>query len=193
MTNKTFEKLNQELIKKGLVYDYEPCDGCGISEYQHLDAIYPWGYILTFDCDVLPTMFKLYDNEHQFICTLDRDDDNWSIANGYLKCERKNGFSNTVKRFSYNLNAGAPIHVGDVKALLLMIKEGRPFPEESIIIVDVDGKPAAYHKKDGEEIKNITKDALEICEYIKQGYTLIEEKYYKNHVDSFNDMLVTRC
>lgn len=186
MTNKTFEQLNQELINKGLIFE----DAGQYEESQQLESIYPWGYILVYSCAVLPSVYRLYDNEHQLICTLDSDDDNWSILNGYLKCTRS-GFG-PDKKFTYSLNNGAPIHVKDVKALLLKCPDVFSTDEDRIIIYDDNGKPRALRKRDCKSLEDITDSVLELTEYINQGYKLLSEDVYAPNVDIFNDMIVTK-
>lgn len=186
MTNKTFEQLNQELINKGLIFE----DAGQYEESQQLESIYSWGYILIYSCAVLPSMYRLYDNEHQLICTLDSDDDNWSIHNGYLKCTRA-GFG-PDKKFAYNLNNGAPIHVKDVKALLLKYTDLTSIDEDRIIIFEQYGRLKAFRKKDCHLLEDITDSALGVADYINQGFKLLSEDVYSSNVDIFNDMIVTK-
>jgi hypothetical protein len=185
ITSKKFEKLNKELINRNMIYD-----NCGVSDYeevQSLHSVYDWGYILTFDCLVMPTRYDLYDNRHQFICSLDKDDDKFEFIGGsLLVCERE-GFNDSYI-FTYGLTAGAPIHVEDVHAILIFSEEGSIYPNETIIFT----KTKDYCKKDGEPIKDITDRDLDVIDYMDQGYELIPEDCYQNHVNAFNDMLVTK-
>ena len=174
MTNR-FETLKQELINKGIIYD---CVG-EYEESQSLHSVYDWGYIIAFDCIVLPTRHDLYDNTHTLICSLDTDDDEYIINNGILNCKRSL-FSKPYE-FSYNLNEGAPIHYEDVAALLLS--------EDTRIIILKDGM--VFVKEDGEPLL-ITDTTFYNVDYLTgHGYKVLSEDYYTNNINLFNDLLVT--
>ena len=175
---KSFELLNQELINKGLVYSN---DDSQYEESQHLVSIHSWGYILAFNCIVLDTSYELYDSEHQLICVLD-DECTWTTHNGILKCTRKPCFGGKEHSFTYNLNAGAPIHKSDVETILY--KPGATFPDIRVIFLK-SGK--IYYKEDG---KVICESNRSIREYLADGLAIIPEESWPNNIDIFNDLLV---
>lgn len=179
MTNR-FETLKQELINKGIIYD---CVG-EYEESQSLYSVYSWGYIIAYDCIVLPTRHDLYDNTHTLICSLDTDDDEYIINNGILNCKRK--LFSEPQEFSYNLNEGAPIHYEDVAAILL--KTEGIIDTRVIILKD----NMAFIKEDGEPLL-ITDTTFYNTDYlIRQGYKVLSEDCYKNNIEIFNDLLVTK-
>ena len=180
MTNKTFEQFNQELINKGLVFD---CIG-EYDESQSLEAIYSWGYIVKFDCMVLPDIYKLYDNQDQLICSFSSDDVDFKIINNILIYKRT-GF-NGVEEFSYNLKQGAPIHTGDVKDILLYSNPDNIDDDDRIIILK-DGR--AFRKKDGYPLQTLDNTAVAEC-YLDDNYELLDEQYYASNIDLFNDLIV---
>lgn len=184
MTNKTFEQLNMELINRGLVYKSD--DMATYDESQWLEGIYPWGFIIGYACNVLPTQYKLYDNEYQLMCTLDSDDDNWNICDGHLNCTRTYGFEYTHK-FSYILNNGAPVHVGDVAAIGYVC-DSHTFTDRRFYALN---NGTIYYKEDGQPLR-ILDSKVTITDLINLGYTLLGDDAIQPNIDILNDMIIVK-
>lgn len=178
----TFKQLEEELIKKELVFEADDLDQ--YEQHQWLESVYSWGFILGYSCNVLPISYKLYDDKYQLICSLDSDDDNWRINNGYLKCERSL-FRNSHK-FYYNLNQGAPIHVCDIRDILISYNTEGFLDTDTIIVLK---NKKAYRQKDCYPLQMID-DVSEF--YLDSNYKLLDKDCYQAHVDTLNNAIVTK-
>ena len=170
MTNR-FETLKQELINKGIINDN-----------QTLHSVHDWGYIIeysSFDLD-------LYDNTHQFICSINTIDDRYTIDNNILRCTRTE-YCGSFREFVYDLSEGAPIHEEDVAAIFMKINRD-VFTDRVIILKD----GMVFIKIDGKSLE-ITDTTFYNNVYLtRHGYTMLSEDCYKSNINIFNDLLVTR-
>lgn len=171
-------RLTKELIIKGMIYQNDD----RYEEGQCIHSIHEWGYIMAYYCNVLPTRLDLYDKHHQLICSLDTDDDTWTIDNGILKCSRENFFMN--KEYSYDLRKGAPVHVSDVKDILFWSNPDSVFDTDRVIVLK-DGR--AFRNKDGEPLE-IVDDASKY--YLDPSFEVLGEDTYKSNIDVLNDTIV---
>jgi hypothetical protein len=177
-------KMKKVLAAKGLIYD--ETDFSQYNSVQALHSIHSWGFIIAFDCDVLPTMYNFYDKTCTLIYTIDSDDIAYTIDDGFLNCEEKYLFKKTNYSFSYDLNQGAPIHKEDVVALLKRYDD-RILYFDAVLFT----KNNIYCFEEGKGFKDLSDTDVDVIDFLNEGYEMIPEEGYPNNIEMFNNLIVT--
>lgn len=188
MKNMTFEKLNQELENRGIVFEAGPCD-----EYEtccYLEGMYEWGFTTVTYCIVIDPIITFFDWKFQSICSIDLDSyTTHRVTHGVLYAETKHLFMDGVDKFCYDLKYGAPVHVEDIHMIGVDLSNFmNPASADRRFYALKDGN--AFLKEDGVGFKWIDNDTVNAL--IKEGFTLINQEDYQSNVDALNNEIIHR-
>lgn len=183
MTDLSIKELTRVLKQRGMIYSLDD----QYESTQRVEAIYSWGYILVFTCNVLPATHIFFDNNHQYICELSTDDTKYCINNGILSGVIDYSFDGGSMAFTYNLNEGAYVKHEDVAHVL--IKDAEDVLCDTFVIILKDNK--TFVKEDCRPFEIIPASDINMYEkYISEGYIEISPDNRKNFVNTLNNTLV---